>query len=68
MVAGVSFGLDEIVHLIVTSGWIELAIFGATAIALASVLERHGVAIKLRLVKWFEGFGEQQRQIALDQR
>ena len=68
MVAGVSFGLDEIVHLIVTSGWIELAIFGATAIALASVLERHGVAIKLRLVKWFEGFGEQQRQIALHQK
>jgi len=67
IVAGVSFGFEEIVRLIVTSGWIELAIFGATAITLASVLERHGVAIKLRLVKWFDDFGGQQGQIALDQ-
>jgi len=67
MVAGVTFGFDEIVRLVVTSGWIELALFGATAIMLASVLERHGVAIKLRLVKWFNGFADQERQIALDQ-
>jgi hypothetical protein len=67
IIAGVMFGFGEIVQLIVSSGWVELAIFGAAAIALGSVLERHGVAIKLRLVNWFDGFGERRREVALDQ-
>ncbi len=67
MVAAVSFGLDDIVRLIKASGWIELAIFGAVAITLASVLERHGVAIKVRVEKWLSGIGGQQKEIALDQ-
>lgn len=58
LLAGATFGLDAIVHLVITSGWIELAIFGALTIALASLLERHGVAVKLRVTKWFkEGEG-----------
>ena len=67
IIAGITFGFGEIVQLIVSSDWIELAIFGAAAIALGSVLERHGVAIKLRLVNWFDGFGERRREVALDQ-
>jgi hypothetical protein len=64
--AGAWFGFDEIVRLIMTSSWIDLAIFGASAIALGSVVDRHGIAIKLRLVKWFDTVGEQKRQISLE--
>ncbi|MEM8814417.1 MAG: hypothetical protein AAGE85_01175 [Pseudomonadota bacterium] len=66
MFAGVYFGFDDILRLVVTSGWIELAVFGASAIALGSVLDRHGVALKLRAVKWFNAMGEKQRQTALE--
>jgi uncharacterized membrane protein YecN with MAPEG domain len=52
--AGVLFGFDAIVQLIITSSWVDLAIFGASAIALGSVIDRHGVAIKLRLAKWYD--------------
>ena len=62
--AGVMFGYDEIVQLIMNSSWIDLAIFGASAIALGSVVDRHGVVIKLRLDKWFNAVGEQNEQIA----
>lgn len=54
MLAGVVLGFDQIWQLIVTSSWIDLAIFGASAIALGSVLDRHGVIIKLRLKRWFD--------------
>lgn len=64
--AGAWLGFDEIVRLIMTSSWIDLAIFGASAIALGSVLDRHGVAIKLRLVKWFDTVGEQKGQVSLE--
>jgi hypothetical protein len=66
MLAGAFLGFDAIVQLIVTSSWIDLAIFGASAIALGSVLDRHGVVIKLRLDKWFNSIGEQKEQIALE--
>ena len=64
--AGAWLGFDEIVRLIMTSSWIDLAIFGASAIALGSVLDRHGVAIRLRLVKWFDTVGEQKGQVSLE--
>ena len=66
LLAGFYFGFSEIVQFIMTSSWIELAIFGASAIALGSVLDRHGVAIKLRLVKWFNAIGDQKEQFALE--
>ena len=66
VIAGVSFGFDDIVQLIVTSSWIDLAIFGASAIALGSVIDRHGVVIKLRLTKWFDSVGKHNGQIALE--
>ena len=64
--AGAWIGFDEIVRLIMTSSWIDLAIFGASAIALGSVVDRHGVAIKLRLVKWFDTVGGHKGQISLE--
>ena len=64
--AGVIFGFDDIVQLIIRSSWIDLAIFGATAVALGSVVDRHGVAIKLRLHKWFNAVNEQQESVALE--
>jgi hypothetical protein len=66
--AGAWFGLDEIVQLVITSSWIELAVFGASAIALGSILDRHGVAIKLRLSRWYAGANghENDKAIALE--
>jgi len=67
VLAGVFFGLDAIVTFVVAASWIDLAIFGASAIALGSLLDRHGVALKLRLGKWAEGIRvhEPEPQIAL---
>ena len=62
--AGVLFGFDAIVQLIITSSWVDLAIFGASAIALGSIIDRHGVALKLRITRWYESTGKQQ--IALE--
>ena len=67
LVAGTIFGLDEIVQLIMTSSWIDLAIFGAGTIALGSIIDRHGVVIKMRLVKWFEAISERRSRIAFDE-
>jgi hypothetical protein len=64
--AGIAFGFDDIVQLVIRSSWIDLAIFGASAIALGSVVDRHGIAIKLRVHKWFNAVGEQQESIALE--
>jgi len=64
--AGVLFGFDAIVQLIITSSWIDLAIFGATAIALGSILDRHGVAIKLRINKWYNSVNKDQESLALE--
>ncbi len=57
LVAAALFGFEAIVRLIITSSWIELAIFGAAAIALGSVLDRHGVAIKLHVTRWLTNDG-----------
>jgi hypothetical protein len=64
--ASIIFGLDLLLALILNSSWVDLAIFGACAIALGSVLDRHGVAINLRLVEWFGHKGERTQEIALD--
>ncbi len=66
MIAGVAFGFDPLLSLIVGSSWIDLAVFGACAIATGSVLDRHGVAIRLRLVRWLGAIGARRREIALD--
>lgn len=64
--ASVIFGLDAMLTLIITSSWIDLGIFGALAIATGSVLDRHGVAIKLRLTKSFAAKDNPGRELALD--
>ena len=64
--AGVLFGLDAIMALVVGSSWIELAVFGASAIALGSILDRHGVAIKLRLTQWYSKTKEGKEASALE--
>lgn len=66
MVASVWIGFDAMKALLLSSDWIDLAIFGACAIAMGSVLDRHGVAIKMRLANWFGAIGESKREIALD--
>ena len=64
--AGLLFGFDALVRLVITSSWIDLAIFGAGAIALGSILDRHGIAIKLRLTRWYENANRDREEIALD--
>ena len=65
---GALFGFDAIVRLVVTSSWIDLAIFGASAIALGSVLDRHGAAIKLHLARRYRNVREEMEVNALDER
>ena len=55
--AGVVFGFGEFVEMILRSSWVDLAIFGASAIALGSILDRHGASLKLRLGKWLSELG-----------
>jgi hypothetical protein len=64
---GTYFGLEEIWDMVLASSWIDLAIFGAGAIALGSVVDRHGIVIKMRLVKWFEAIGERRSRIAFEE-
>jgi hypothetical protein len=64
--AGALLGFDPLVQLIITSSWIDLALFGAGAIVLGSILDRHGVAIKLRLARWYDNANSDKKEIALD--
>jgi hypothetical protein len=66
VIAAFKFGAIDILQLVVNSSWIDLAIFGATAITLGSVIDRHGVAIKLRMTKWFNTVREEKEPIALE--
>ena len=63
---GILFGLDAIVALVIGSSWIDLALFGASAIAMGSILDRHGVAIKLRLTQWYSKTQEDKEVSALE--
>ena len=65
LAAAVLFGFEPVFDLIMDSSWIDLALFGATAIALGSVIERHGVVLKLRLVRWFDSVNSKQADPAL---
>ncbi len=65
-IASVLFGFDALLSLVLQSSWIDLAIFGACAITLGSVLDRHGVAINLRLATWFGAVPEPEEVTALD--
>jgi hypothetical protein len=65
---GAMFGYDAVVRLVVSSSWIDLAIVGASAIALGSILDRHGAAMKIRLQRWYERSDEQIGTLALDER
>lgn len=64
---GTFFGLEQIWEMVLHSSWIDLAIFGAGTIALGSIIDRHGVVIKMRLVKWFEAISERRSRIAFDE-
>lgn len=66
IIASILFGFDAMLALVLASSWIDLAIFGACAIALGSVLDRHGVAINLRLANWFGVISRHGREVALD--
>ena len=66
MIASVFLGFEPLLELVVNSSWVDLAIFGAGAIALGSVLDRHGVAINLRLADWFGAPNKRDQEIALD--
>jgi len=59
--AGLFFGFDDMLRLVLHSNWVELALMGAAAITLASVLDRHGAALKLHAIRWFNAVGERRR-------
>lgn len=66
VLAAVVFGYAPVLALIVDSSWVALAIFGATTIALGSVIERHGISIKLAATKWLQGMRERHHAVADD--
>jgi hypothetical protein len=70
MIAGVLFGFDALQALILASDWIDLAIFGACAIATGSVLDRYGTVIRIRLANLGKSIGKpndgQGGSVALD--
>jgi hypothetical protein len=59
--AGIIFGFTDLVDMVFRSNWIQLAVFGASAIALGSVLDRHGAAMKLRISNWFSQISSDER-------
>jgi hypothetical protein len=63
---GAVFGFSEFIEMIVHSSWVDLAIFGAAAIALGSLLDRHGASMKIRTEKWIKGFGASRRTDELE--
>jgi hypothetical protein len=66
MLAAVTFGFDDFVDLVTASNWITLAIIGAAAIALGSLLERHGVAIKLAIIQRADALAQKREEAVLD--
>lgn len=66
MLAAVTFGFDGFVELVKASNWITLAIIGAAAIALGSLLERHGVPIKLAIIERANALAHQREETVLD--
>jgi hypothetical protein len=59
-------GFEPIAALVSRSGWMELAIFGACTIVVGSVLDRHGMAIKIRVTKWLGTINSRNSAIALN--
>ena len=66
MLAAATFGFDAFVDLVTASNWITLAIIGAAAIALGSLLERHGVAIKLAVIERANALADKREEAVLD--
>lgn len=66
VVASGFLGFEALITLVLTSSWIDLAIFGACAITLGSVLDRHGVAINLYLARKFGSISQHGEEIELD--
>lgn len=66
VLAGLSFGFDAMFDLVLASSWVDLAIFGAVAIVVGSVLDRHGVAVKLKFRQSVDMLRKRPRAIALD--
>lgn len=63
LLGGATFGFDSIVALVAGSSWIDLAVFGAVTIVIGSALDRHGVAIRLRLESWYRALNSRNEPI-----
>ncbi len=46
-ILGISFGFDDLITILFSGNWVVLGSLGVIAIILGSILERHGVAVKL---------------------
>lgn len=60
---GALLGFEEIAQLVMSSSWVDLAIFGTTAIVLGSILDRHGIAMKVRLSQWYGGAAKEREAL-----
>jgi hypothetical protein len=64
--AGAVFGFSAFIEMIAHSSWVDLAIFGAAAIALGSLLDRHGASMKIRMEKWLKRIAGSRRNRGLE--
>jgi hypothetical protein len=63
LLAATYFGFGPFLELIFMSNWISLAIFGACAIVLGSLVDRHGATLKLRVDKWRQAIQQRRHQV-----
>lgn len=66
LAAATWFGFGAVVDLVRTANWIALAATGASIIGLGSLLERHGVAMRIALVRWSKGLETGRREVVLN--
>ena len=66
MLAAAALGFEPIAELVMASSWMALAIFGAASIALGSLVERHGVAIRLFVVERAAALQQEREEDVLD--
>ena len=45
--------LEHLIELLFVNNWVVLAVIGISTIVLASLLDRHGVTMKLKLQSWW---------------
>ena len=52
IVMAVRYQLEGLIEILFNHSWISLAVIGSSTIVLASVIERHGASLKMKVLGW----------------